>query len=47
MNEKDDKFVKLSFHKGIKKPDVELSHENSPLIKEEVHRIKIRAQKRK
>ena len=46
MSEKDDKFVKLSFHKHMKKQEVELSREIPPLTKEEVHRIKIKAQKR-
>ena len=47
MNEKDDKFIKLSFSKDIKKSDVELSRDISPLIKEEVSLIKHKAQKRK
>ena len=46
MSEKDDKFVKLSFHKHMKKQEVELSREIPPLTKEDVHRIKIKAQKR-
>lgn len=46
MSEKDDKFVKLSFHKDMKQQAVELSGEIPPLTKEEVNRIKIKAQKR-
>ena len=41
-----DECVKLSFHKHMKKQEVELSSEIPPLTKEEVHRIKIKAQKR-
>lgn len=46
MNGKDDKFVKLSFHKRMQQQSVELSHEVPPLTKEEITRIKLKAQKR-
>ena len=47
MNHKKDKFVKLSFHKQqLAKRDTEFGHEITPLAKEEVHRIKMKAQQR-
>jgi len=47
MNNKKDKFVKLSFQKRqLGKRDTEFGHEITPLTKEEVHRIKMKAQQR-
>ncbi len=46
MKDKDDKFVKLSFYRRKKASDIEASHEITPLTKEEIHRIKIKAQQR-
>lgn len=47
MNDKKDKFIKLSFQKRqLGKQETEFAHEITPLTKEEINRIKIRAQRR-
>ena len=46
MKAKDTKFIKLSFNKKLGTPTLETSRELLPLTKEEVRRIKRKAQQR-